>query len=176
MHQMLPSNQWSPPSNISSSVGLLLRSKSNSPGSTSVSSTTRMSGSSEAIPRAPSRMARRMHSNDSIVGIPEGLKGMSAESVAVHSYHTRAGNRSDLNTNVGSRNSTISGNDVDIETSAELMTLYSRLHLGQYPPSKDEHLREFAKVLSERLVQAALMAGARENITALVVLLPGCGL
>ncbi len=30
--------------------------------------------------------------------------------------------------------------------------------------------------MSERLVHAAIMAGAKDNITATVVLLPGCGL
>ena len=44
------------------------------------------------------------------------------------------------------------------------------------PISREEVQREFARAMAERLVQAALLAGAKDNITATVVLLPGCGL
>jgi serine/threonine protein phosphatase PrpC len=42
--------------------------------------------------------------------------------------------------------------------------------------SRDIFHREFAKVMAEHLVQAALQAGARDNITVTIALLPGCGL
>ena len=42
--------------------------------------------------------------------------------------------------------------------------------------TKEEIQRDYARALSERLTQAALLAGAKDNITVMVILLPGCGL
>ena len=49
----------------------------------------------------------------------------------------------------------------------------SRLSLA--PPTQEEVHREFAKMMSERLVQAAILAGAKDNITVMIILLPGSG-
>ena len=180
--QMLPSSRRSPPSNVSSSVGWLLRSKPNTPESTISRSS--YDSSYDEIPRAPARMAHHLPSSDSsTTRIPEGLKGTpvaqaegAGDLSGVHSYHAMIpGDNSDGNTKADSQTPS-TASDVDVGTSAELLNLWPRLHLGENPPTREEYLRQFAKVLSERLVQAALMAGAKENITALIVLLPGCGL
>jgi hypothetical protein len=65
-----------------------------------------------------------------------------------------------------------SGNEGDVDTS--YTENVSRV-LGGIP-TREELQREYARYLAERLVQAALLAGARNNITATIVLLPGCGL
>ncbi len=68
----------------------------------------------------------------------------------------------------------VAGNEGDVDTYTDIMTMPgSRLSVSI---TRDEIHREFARAMSERLVHAAIMAGAKDNITATVVLLPGCGL
>lgn len=64
------------------------------------------------------------------------------------------------------------GDEADIETLTEMHTIYAKSQLSE-KPSEEERLRLLAEKASKRLVQAAIMAGARDNITAMVVLLPG---
>ncbi|XP_022098391.1 protein phosphatase 2C-like domain-containing protein 1 [Acanthaster planci] len=70
------------------------------------------------------------------------------------------------------------GNEADVETLTELHTIYaqSRLQEAEEQGSRTEHemYRNLAQQMSERLVQSALLAGSRDNITVMVILLPGC--
>ena len=70
------------------------------------------------------------------------------------------------------------GNEADVETLTELHSFYakSRLSEGFGLVDKKEEYRMTAEVISERLVQSALMAGSRDNITVMVILLEGCQL
>ena len=71
------------------------------------------------------------------------------------------------------------GNDADIETLTELHTIYAQSRLQEVEqgnPTKLEMYRNLAQQMSERLVQSALLAGSRDNVTVLIVLLPGCKL
>lgn len=71
-----------------------------------------------------------------------------------------------------------SGNDADIETVTDMISIptFSRLSSYGKAMSREHIQREFARTMSEHLVQAALLAGAKDNITVQVVLLAGCGL
>ena len=69
-----------------------------------------------------------------------------------------------------------SGNEADIDTISDGLTLPSASRMADHVPTREEMQREFARKLSERLVQSAMLAGAKDNITAMVILLPGCGL
>ena len=87
----------------------------------------------------------------------------------------------DLRTEIGSQdgfsdNDDESGNEADIDTCIDQYTLPALSRMSIALPSRDEIHREFAKVLAERLVQAAILAGSKDNASAVVVLLPGCGL
>ena len=86
----------------------------------------------------------------------------------------------DMVTEVGSRlgdfDNDDSGNEADVETCTDGYTLPSPSRMSVHVPSREELQREHAKKMAERMVQAALLAGARDNITVMVLLLPGCGL
>ena len=69
-----------------------------------------------------------------------------------------------------------SGNEADIDTISDGLTLPPLSRMTNHIPTKEEMQREFARKLSERLVQSAMLAGAKDNITAMVILLPGCGI
>ncbi|XP_033728301.1 LOW QUALITY PROTEIN: protein phosphatase 2C-like domain-containing protein 1 [Pecten maximus] len=71
-----------------------------------------------------------------------------------------------------------SGNDADIETVTDILSIpaFSRLSNYGRTLSREHIQREFAKTMAEHLIQAALLAGAKDNITVTVVLLAGCGL
>ena len=84
----------------------------------------------------------------------------------------------DMQTEVGSR---IDGDfndedyEADIDTFTDGLTLCESALSGRVP-TKEEMQRDYAKTMAERLVQAALLAGTKDNITVMVVLLPGCGI
>ncbi len=67
------------------------------------------------------------------------------------------------------------GNEADIETLTELQSIYAHSRLSGCP-TRAEMYRSLAQSMCERLVQSALLAGSRDNITAMVILLPGCKL
>ena len=69
-----------------------------------------------------------------------------------------------------------SGHEGDVDTATDFTSLPGLSRLSGRVPTKDEIRREFAKCMSERLVQATLLAGSHDNITVMVILLPGCGL
>ena len=65
-----------------------------------------------------------------------------------------------------------SGNEADVET--DFVTISTRSRLSVQQLNNEHSQRELAKAMSERLVQAALLAGSKDNITVMVVLLPAC--
>nr|XP_002738696.2 PREDICTED: protein phosphatase 2C-like domain-containing protein 1-like [Saccoglossus kowalevskii] len=89
----------------------------------------------------------------------------------------------DLQTEVGSQISFGSSNDdedddgcdADVETLTELHSFYGQSRMSEPPYKYDLHC-QLAKSMGERLVHAALLAGSKDNITAMVILLPGCKL
>ena len=89
----------------------------------------------------------------------------------------------DLKTEVGStieadNSDNESGNEADVETYGDFLSLPSNSRLSNYNPTmtRDQFHREFSRTMAEHLVQAALLAGAKDNITVMVILLPGCGI
>jgi hypothetical protein len=88
----------------------------------------------------------------------------------------------DMQTEIGSRNgddSDDSGNEADIDSYLENISFpggISRISMVDGPPSREQIQRRQAQIMAEHLVQAALLAGAKDNVTAMVVLLPGSGL
>ena len=69
------------------------------------------------------------------------------------------------------------GNEADVETLTELHTIYAQsrlLEVEQGEQTEHEMYRNLAQQMSERLIQSALLAGSRDNITAMIILLPGC--
>ena len=75
-----------------------------------------------------------------------------------------------------------SGNEGDVDTEIRSRRRKVRrapppvLREREEPMTRVEVHREYAKRMAERLTQAALLAGGRDNITVMVVLLPGSGL
>ena len=89
----------------------------------------------------------------------------------------------DLKTEVGStieadNSDNESGNEADVETYGDFLSLPSNSRLSNYNPTmtRGQFHREFSRTMAEHLVQAALLAGAKDNITVMVILLPGCGI
>lgn len=89
----------------------------------------------------------------------------------------------DMQTEVGSRHGDQdedSGNEADVDTYLENMSPFpgtiSRISVTGGPVTKEQVQRNQAKLMAEHLVQAALLAGAKDNVSVMVVLLPGCGL
>ncbi|XP_038047867.1 protein phosphatase 2C-like domain-containing protein 1 [Patiria miniata] len=69
------------------------------------------------------------------------------------------------------------GNEADVDTLTELHTIYAQsrlLEVEQGRQTKHEMYRSLAQQMSERLVQSALLGGSKDNITVMVILLPGC--
>ena len=87
----------------------------------------------------------------------------------------------DMQTEIGSRHGDEdSGNEADVDTCIDNMSPFpgtiSRISMTGGPLTKEQVQRNQAKMMAEHLVQAALLAGAKDNISVMVVLLPGCGL
>ena len=84
----------------------------------------------------------------------------------------------DLRTEAGSHIGSCeesSEHDGDIEHEDNLsIPIHSRP--SSCAPSQDDVRREYAKSMAEHLVQAALLGGSKNNITVMVILLPGSGL
>ncbi|KAL5006051.1 hypothetical protein ScPMuIL_017209 [Solemya velum] len=68
------------------------------------------------------------------------------------------------------------GNEAELETIDDMSRPFS--HLSQYCDisSRDQIQRDVAKKMAEHLVQAALLAGAKDNLTVMVAILPGSAL
>lgn len=88
----------------------------------------------------------------------------------------------DMQTEIGSQHDgddTDSGNEADVDSYLENVSFpgsLSRISMVDGPPSKEQIQRNQAQYMAQHLVQAALLAGAKDNITVMVALLPGCGL
>ena len=81
----------------------------------------------------------------------------------------------DMQPEVGSRvqsEAGESGNEADVET--DFITLSTRSRVSAQRLRNDQNQREFARAMSERLVQGALLAGSKDNVTVMIILLPGC--
>ncbi|XP_005099163.1 protein phosphatase 2C-like domain-containing protein 1 [Aplysia californica] len=83
----------------------------------------------------------------------------------------------DLHTEIGSH---LSETTDDISLHRDLgedylsVPIHSQVEEGE-PQTPEGFRRELAKNMAEHLTQAALLAGSRDNITVMVLLLPGCG-
>ncbi|XP_071943676.1 protein phosphatase 2C-like domain-containing protein 1 isoform X2 [Antedon mediterranea] len=81
----------------------------------------------------------------------------------------------DVGTDFGSLMSTLTTEndriEADIATVTEMQMMYAQSHMYL---SEEERYRDLSKNMSERLVEAALLAGSRDNITVMLILLPGC--
>ena len=94
------------------------------------------------------------------------------------------GNRyidADMQTEIGSENGDDdeSGHEADIESYFEDISFpgsVSRISMIDGPPSKEQMQRNQAQYMAEYLIQAALLAGAKDNATVMVVLFPGSGM
>lgn len=72
-----------------------------------------------------------------------------------------------------------SGNEADIDSYLENVSFpggISRISMVDGPPSREQMQRNLAQMMAQHLVQAALLAGAKDNTSVMIVLLPGCGL
>ena len=76
-----------------------------------------------------------------------------------------SGEDGDIDTELGSAGESADGSIAQSE--------YSEISIER---TQEGIYKQFAQLLSERLTEAALMAGARDNVTVMVLLLPGCGL
>ncbi|KAK3577283.1 hypothetical protein CHS0354_008376 [Potamilus streckersoni] len=111
---------------------------------------------------------------------------MPLERLKLRSGPTQTGKKNldfDMLTEIGSQkdqeeSGDESGNEADFETYEDGFSMPNVSQLSQYGGflTQEQYQREFAKRMAEHLVQAALLAGAKDNITVMVVLLPGCGL
>lgn len=66
-----------------------------------------------------------------------------------------------------------SGNEADVDTDWASTLPPHETALGSALSTSGNPYRHLSRVLSERLVQSALLAGAKDNISAIVVVLPG---
>ena len=89
----------------------------------------------------------------------------------------------DMQTEIGSRHGNQdedSGNEADVDTCLDNLSPFpgclSRISMNGGPLTREQVQRNQAKMMAEHLVQAALLAGAKDNVSVMVVLLPGCGL
>ncbi|WAR11454.1 PP2D1-like protein [Mya arenaria] len=87
----------------------------------------------------------------------------------------------DMQTEVGSHqgDESDSGNEADVESYLDNVSFpgsISRISLFDGPPSREQIQRNHAQYMAQHLVQAALLAGAKDNVTVMIVLLPGSGL
>ncbi|KAH3753995.1 protein phosphatase 2C-like domain-containing protein 1 [Dreissena polymorpha] len=109
-------------------------------------------------------------------GTTTSKQNLSEKSVKRSRKHVDA----DMQTEVGSNNGdSDSGNEADIESYLENVSFtgsLSRISMIDGPPSREQIQRNHAQYMAQHLVQAALLAGAKDNVTAMVILLPGCGL
>lgn len=86
--------------------------------------------------------------------------------------------KNDFNENVSLPESCSgNGNEADVDTVyTDAKTLEVLSQISGQALTREEIQREYSKILAERLIQAALLAGAKDNLTVMVVLFPGCGL
>jgi len=84
----------------------------------------------------------------------------------------------DLNTEIGSQKSETTNDQslfCDLGEDYISMPVHSEVE-EDVPKTPQDFRREKAKEMAEQLTQAALLAGSKNNITVMVLLLPGCGM
>ena len=122
-------------------------------------------------------------SEDAVVASKNSLnKKLSNQSAPYKA--TKSDVQADMKTEVGSNHEgewdygvgEDSGNEADLDTEGVSFIQDPSLILETSAPTKEEIQRQYAKGMAERLCQAALLAGAKDNITVMIVLFPGCGL
>ncbi|KAK7111235.1 protein phosphatase 2C-like domain-containing protein 1 isoform X2 [Littorina saxatilis] len=167
--RMLPENQIPPPTQPSSSLALLLQqgaSQTPTPAGSDKTSATRTTGDKGQRPSDDKRTSEK--------GADD-----AAVSEKTSSATKEEGRRinADMKTEVGSHFGDVDDQLLSHRGGHDTLTLpeHSRLQLGGQG-SPEEYRRELAKAMAEYLVQAALLAGSRNNITVMVALLPGCGI
>ncbi|XP_063412783.1 protein phosphatase 2C-like domain-containing protein 1 isoform X2 [Mytilus trossulus] len=127
-------------------------------------------------------IAKQHHHDNTIAEKEEGRQLSPLIDERLRKIETKSPNtEADLKTEIGSHmgdSDGESGNEADIETYGDYLSIpaFSRMSTINPNHTRDTYHREFAKVMAEHLVQAALQAGARDNITVTIALLPGCGL
>lgn len=159
-----------------------------------------LSGDEKNVEESGSRSSSAVvgKGQSSEVGSSKGSEDKkSAEGKTMQSHSTPTGSPSkdssnkrsrryvdaDMQTEIGSRHGDDSeddsGNEADIDSYLENISFpggISRISMVDGPPSREQLQRRQAQMMAQHLVQAALLAGAKDNVTAMVVLLPGCGL
>ena len=191
---MLPANHVPPPSRLSTSLNFIYG-VTESPSNSEVQS--QYSGASSEISDEAPTQARpqayrqvfgnlRSKSNVRISEENNTYEESDQHSSVMKSASTSHGSQrhmksastvqmsvpDDLQTEIGSRAASEagdSGNEADVET--DFITLSPRSRQSEKIAGPEEKHRDFAKAMSERLVQAALLAGAKDNITVMVILL-----
>ena len=179
---MLPGNQIPPPSKLSNSLGILFGRGTGGSSETSGSnaqsrrSVSERAASEGAANKPPGFTGTK---KDAQVTDEKGTEDAAASEKAVS--HTAKLEETlnvpaDLKTEAGSQYGDMEDPSLGLPGDQDMVTLpvHSQLHLGSQGSVK-ERRRELAQLMAEHLVQAALLAGSRNNITVMVALLPGCG-
>lgn len=117
-----------------------------------------------------------IHETDSNEGLlPDSQSGNSSKGWKKRGMHLDVDMRTEAGSHLGEVSEGESGNEADIDTDFDIASSFidpaNTTENGDR--AKDALHREYAKAMSEYLVQAALLAGAKDNVTAMVVLLPG---
>ncbi|XP_064598379.1 protein phosphatase 2C-like domain-containing protein 1 [Liolophura sinensis] len=200
--QLLPSNRIPPPDRISSSLKLFISTLSEVSRCPSAATTQQKDIIRSRRQHAPSlssteaELSPRWEKEHKKViskpgdgerdDIPEEVESMGdrSRSGQVDNENLPGGHvgyHGDMYTEEGSgmgdNSDNESGHDGDIDTVGDRTSCPALSRLSDnIPTSQEEAQREVAKAMAEYLVQAALLAGAKDNITVFVVLLPGSGL
>jgi len=160
--QMIPSNHLSAPSQISTSIDRLLGNRIKSATDAHSVLTTDITAAAElppeemtSTPAAPCNLRP-----------PSGTGGNLDRFLQASAVHGES-SMVDLITEAGSEAEHTEAGSGDEDDDS--------LILEPRVTTRREMHRQLARAMSERLTQAALIAGARDNITVMVVLLPGCG-
>lgn len=200
--QLLPSNRIPPPDRISSSLKLFISTltqvsrcpsaaaaqqkdiiRSRRQHAPSLSST-----EADLSPRWEKEHKKVVHKlgDGEREDIPEEVESMGDRSMAGQvAYENVPGNRvtyqhgvfTEEGSLMGDNSDNESGHDGDIDTVGDHTSCPALSRLSEnLPTSEEDAQREVAKAMAEYLVKAALLAGAKDNITVFVVLLPGSGL
>ena len=154
---MLPQNQIPAPSKPSSSLDSLLYS----------SAPQTQGGDAGGLELATSRPNPDNEKGERDAGMTE----KTAETLETLKIHA------DLKTEAGSQFGDTEDPSLSLPGDHDMVALpiHSHLKLGGQGSVEDRR-RELARAMAEHVVQAALLAGSRNNISVMVILLPGCGL
>ena len=180
---MLPENQIPPPSKMSSTLGNLFGrgTDGSSKASGSDAQSRRTITERAAVEEAASSPPGQTGTKSDVKGTDEkGTEDATVSEKAI-SHTTKVEEAlkipADLKTEAGSHYGDTEDPSLALPGDQDMVTLpvHSQLQLGSQGSVK-ERRRELARLMAEHLVQAALLAGSRNNITVMVALLPGCGI